>query len=531
MGTFHVPSACPAERRSHVRFFMPVGRAGGVALLACVVVTPAQAAVTQCFGGPEDQNLCASNETTCTIATGVAVAVGANIDCGPMNLTIGGNGRVYVVGGSFALSAQNLSIANGGSIEAVPGNADTADVGGFDLHLSGALDLQGKLIAQNNGPGSQIAAEVVGPIVIGGANPAIDLRGVTQSSDGGDLYLSSGASIELSRKLLASGYDGTGDENESTGGTVTLVAGSNVHVSDEIQAAGRRIGGGDLVIFAGHDVQILSPAGAIRADGRGDDGYGGSVEIRAGHRIEVSGPIDLRGGSNQGGGNAGGGELYLDAGCGGIGLSAAIDLSGGADGGGVAFANATGTVSLTSSISAKSLKLGGRGGVVHLSSGGTLSLTAAASIDAKGHVGTLPAEAGGGGEIALSGCLVDLPATGTTAATMTAWGYHGGSILLEGRKSPLALLTDQSIRISKLASVSAAGQSDAGTIAIDVKQQRSGTCSNTHLQCGLSSECASGCLIGTCGDASPDTEGVQSQFTPLPTTHVRASIPACEVCN
>lgn len=486
-------------------------------------LTPADATATgvsQCVG-PTGVGLCSSSVSACTVSTAVTVAPGSLIDCAGRDITVTGAGSISVAGGIFSLSAGDLIIQAGGSITAVE---STQLALGIEVDLSGSLVVStGGLVARNAGGGSYIYVRASDGIqILGNGNASIDLRGTTNSADGGDLYLVSGTTIGVGGRLDASGADGGDDTNVSGGGEIVLSAEGAIEVEQEIRTFGRHRDGGNVFLDSGasivvdHQAGTNLPKGSINIEGLNADGYGGSVLLVARDAVDLSGPIYGGGGMNSGGGYGLGAAVSIGAGCGGVTLDGALDLTGGEAGGGSLDIDSDGDVTIKGVVDAYSRKLGGPGGIVSIVSAGTVKMEKASLLNVDGHNTATQGEDGEGGLVILQACTVNLDDDAAAGARITAKGAYGGSVILDGSKTNLTA-SDYSIRVGDKTSINAAGTISQGSVDVSVAQRRLGSCSNNVTAgCQVSADCVYGCSQGTCLFANPETESVVSQFLPAP---------------
>lgn len=485
----------------------------------------AQAAVTQCVG-TTSAALCPPNVTTCTVSSSVEIAKDAVLDCTNIHLSLTTiSADLWVDHGAFSLSAKSLSVASGGRIRAL---ADSANVVGFAITVEQTMNVSGKLEAPNAGRGSFIYLEAGGNVTMGVNTPAVNLAGSTTSCDGGELYISSGGTVTINKRIDAHGKDGGDENNINAGGIVTIQALNDILIKDEIRAFGRFFDGGIVELYAGRSVAVdwqsgtNLPKGEIVIEGRNDDGYGGILDIVAANAITISGKISAASGVAVSGGYGQGGDVGLVAGCGGVSISGNIDIWGGGDGGGSLVVDSDGPINLSSTIDARGRKYGGWGGDVALASGKTVTLTKTAFIQADGHNPSTQIDNGRGGIVLVQGCQVDVQDDASTGAKITTLGYIGGQIAIQGAKSGLGG-TGYSVRVGDKSLVSGSGESQSVAPRLQVTERRFGICSNSSNTCQTNSNCAG----GTCVSPNPDTQGTVAQFVPTPTISQASTIPAC----
>ncbi|HYC54494.1 MAG TPA: hypothetical protein VEL28_06130 [Candidatus Binatia bacterium] len=505
-----------------------------------VNVAHAVPSVTKCIDAANSSlALCpstASPTVACLVSATKEVVAGAVIDCSGIDVRLTSSGVIRVADGTFALLADDLTVEQGRHIEAVPN--DFVEVG-MEISLTGNLTVTGMLSADNAGGDSFIAIDTTGDIVLNGNNnPAISAVGTTNSTDGGFIFLASGGSVNVSKAIFVNGTDGGDDTNINAGGAIHIDAGGDVVIAEELRVTGRWFGGGNILVASGGSIVIdndpatTTQRGKIVGDGKSLTGYGGNITLAAVDNVLVSGPIDLRGGINNGGGEAAGGAVAISAGCAGIRVEEKIDLSGGLVDGGVFVAESEGPIGIATIIDASSRKLGGDGGTVLVTSGATAELEEAAKIYVDGHDTTNANENGSGGLVLITGCRVDVKSGASGSALISATGADGGGVALEGALSPLGS-QDYSVRVGSAAMLNTTGTQQNGSVYLDVAVQRAGYCDkHPTVSCTLSSQCVFGCDAGKCVFANPDTNGVISQFTPAPLVAVNPNLgPCATVCD
>jgi hypothetical protein len=286
-------------------------------------------------------------------------------------------------GGTIELHAQGNVMAQGTSELRTKGDAIAvqserfADGGILVIEsIAGSITLGGLMEFQstNQATGGEVDLAAARSITV---NSSMDASG--GAGDGGDVEILAGddvvinSSIDVSSRV-GGGFGGTilitaGDD--SLGG---VVAGGNVTVTSSLKLDGSDrdpIGGdgGDVDISADGAIQFLGTAATIRANGAanfdagggsvvldtlddpltvlsardgditiesdfnlkggGDGGEGGSIEIRSGRNLSLSGDLNLNGKDR-------GGEVLADAG-GSISVTGRIDAEGTATDGGAGF--------------------------------------------------------------------------------------------------------------------------------------------------------------------------------------------------
>jgi hypothetical protein len=515
-------SRCSSRAREHqsLRFLLPKAL---TLLVISTLSNQAEAGVTACFG-PAGTGLCPVGSSVCQVNSSITVDNNADLDCGTHDLVIANGLGKLTVNGKMTIRAHNLTVENTRSLEATSSGSVRASI---VIDLTGSLSLWGQINARNTGPGSEIRVTADLDIVLQPRDGlGIDLIGVGQSVDGGELVLDADRDVLVGSKIHANGNDSTGSANRNSGGDISISAGDDIVVDHLIRAYGRWFSGGHMSLTAGDDVEInndgatSSRRGQIDLEGHGVDGSGGVLDIRAGDRVLFSGPISLGSGVGNGGGEAQGGDVRIDAGCSGVRLEDSLNLLGGSMGGGNLAIQSRGTISVAGSITSNASELGGDGGDVSLrSSMGNVVLEGTASIRSNGHVTTNGAD-GVGGTVALHGCQVDV----VNGAVVEATGKSNGRFETSSYKNGAALQGSFGIRISENADVSAF--STGGKIVLRTPTVLTGTCPNGSA-CQYDSDCTVGCSSGDCAGGNPQTDGQVVQFSSVPVVEQDSSLGPC----
>jgi len=269
--------------------------------------------------------------------------------------------------------------------------------------------------------------------------------------------------------------------------------------------------------------------------------HGGTLEIvaRTGG-VQIHDTIDLSGGSE-----AYGGRLSAES-AGDLSVTALVDATGGADGGGIIDLRAGGDIDVQADLRVDSTSGEGVGGSISLDAGGDLTVTGSAGaqtlLDAEGHASAGEASHGGqltlgargrltlndhvrlranapnleegsaGGEIELSACDVDVRA----GAALEAHGEEGGTVQIRGVES---------IVVASASTVDASGASDDGEI--ELVTGAFGHCEHDPaIVCTANSDCTVGCTSYECLE-NPDTGGTLAQFSPAPAMSEDPSLKPC----
>ena len=231
----------------------------------------------------------------------IGISAGGDVTlAGEVHLEAGANG----LGGDFTVSAGGAIIASGPLVDTSGGFQG----GSIDLEAGGSLSTSAKLDVSGNGTGS----------------------------DGGFLVLNANGAITVGGRIAA---DGSGSPDfGGFGGDVSVSAGGNIQLNEQINAAGGAPDGEGGAIDLSAGLNIVQTQ-QILALGIGSDAFGGTVFATAGGLLSLGALIDLHGGSNGGGGFLGAqagrevralAEVDADGDGGGVLLSTAVDALAGA---------------------------------------------------------------------------------------------------------------------------------------------------------------------------------------------------------
>src|SRR5207302_1810444 len=301
----------------------------------------------------------------------IGISAGGDVTlAGEVHLEAGANG----LGGDFTVSAGGAIIASGPLVDTSGGFQG----GSIDLEAGGSLSTNARLDVSGNGAGS----------------------------DGGFLVLNANGAITVGGRIAA---DGSGSPDfGGFGGDVSVSAGGNLQLNEQINAAGGAPDGEGGAIDLSAGLNIVQTQ-QILALGIGSDAFGGTVFATAGGLLSVGALIDLHGGSNGSGG-------FLGAQAGReVRALAEVDADG--DGGGVLLSTAV--VALAGAVVAGPVTVSGN---VH--AGGDLL----------------------GGQMAVEACDVDL-AAGAVFASSGAQARNvfraSGQMTIDGALSALPAGTNQ----------------------------------------------------------------------------------------
>ena len=465
-------------------------------------------------------DICPSG-TPCTISNAKSIVPGSRVDCSGIDIELLQFGKLQVTDGSFAVLAHSIFSTNANSqIEAVASGG--GQVGGIRIEVETDFSFWGGVRADSAGPGGSVEIVAGRDILIPDQGEyGISVTGTGTGAPGGDIQLSAGRDIVLGDPLITD-CAGSGEANA---GNIGLWAGGQIVTSGtgELRAESRSTTGGAILLNATGNINVGAP---VSANGRQDHGDGGNIGISSTAGVTIGAALTARGGVNAGGDASSGGDVQIGAGCGGITVGSTIDVrsgDAGAHDGGMISLEAHGPVTLNSTalMDLRSTQPAGIAGTFVASSDQTLKFVGGAKVDARGDA----SGHGRGGEIDLQGCVV----TVEPSATFDVTAYEGGRIWLQARTSPTATgVQPMTIREgSQLVANTNSGAQRAGAIWLDPVATKPGVCSTQmSLACSSDSQCpAVGCNPGHCLYANPDTDGVWSQFSIIPTVHSTPSLP------
>ena len=441
-----------ADRRENRRFDHRTSRAlaAGALALCCAMLAPPAQALTSC-ASPD--NLCRGNPC---VTGQLEVVTPCVVDFGDRTLIIHGTLKVPN-NGVLSLKAGNIDVRR-----AIVGrHARRYESGGADITLTATRDLTARWRIDASGrtkPGkiNLLAGgnvSLLGPVraATSGPDPTASGGSVTVSAGGfitavkrarirvrgagtpgGEVALHSGRGVRLLNRITAAGSSGgriavstdSGDItlNEALdiggasedGGSATLVAAAGqLTLFDRIDAEGIERGG-SVVLLAGGPITAL---GALRAGSSILGGQGGTVVVSSDGDILVSDVIKADGRS--------GGQVVVVSNSATIRVTAPVVASGGHAGGGGRVAFSAGKdVVIANQVDADG---GPLGGTITVHAEDLITLTPQGALLARGDTG---------GEIALDGAMVSVPAG---ARVLVDGDTPGGTITLAANDGDLIL--------------------------------------------------------------------------------------------
>ena len=391
-------------------------------------------------------------------------AAGASPDGGGGEIDLTAEGAVTIQSGTLDVSgnsAGTVSLTAGTEATAqqiaANGTGDGGSGGSINLtagttaKILQAMELQGSFSSTGAGAGGGGTAciEADGGDVLVAAD--IDAGGASPDGGGGEIDLTAEGAITI--------QSGTLDVSGNSAGTVTLDAGTEATLQ---QIAANGIGdagaGGSINVTAGTTAQLLglmalqgasSSTGAnagdggticieadygdvlvaadITAEGASPDGCGGDVDLTAQSAINIqSGTLDVSGPGAQGAG----GQITMQAGQS-MTLSGSIDGSGGS-GGGVFNLDAGSGITFNGPVDLDATAAGGLGGSVTAQAGerGIGTFIVNDTVDVSGGACARGGSCGAGGIARLVGCDLTIAA----GAKIKAGGPTGGENDLTARE-------------------------------------------------------------------------------------------------
>ncbi len=380
---------------------------------------------------------CPRGNGACTITKTFQIGDGCILDFGTRLLTIGGT--LDVNSGTVTIIAASLTVAPGGFIDgrgnqtAAPGN----DGGMITIQVTGSVTIQkGRTVGHIDVSGIDSAGTIVisagGSVTVAGKLNADNL---SRMADGGTIRITAAGDIIslLSSTISASG----GDLAAIGGGEIDLTAGGKVTLNDGIDVSGSC--GGTLNVSSGDAVAMQM----VNAQGTGDGGFGGCVDVQAGTSTQVLDHVDTSGNPSSTGSSAGsGGVVCLNAQFGDLTVANTVLAEGAAPdgGGGEIDVAAQGSITVQPHATMSARSNGGRGCGGLLCMTPNLDFNSAGFLDASG--------GGGGGEIDI--CAgTDITLSGGLDVSGRNTGGAGGQANVEaGGNGPGNLLVQSALDAS-----------------------------------------------------------------------------------
>ncbi len=374
---------------------------------------------------------------------------------------------IVTIGPSGTLSTHGLSDANaaGSSGTIVVNGGTLSDAGNMNIGLNGAGFLTisaGGTVVVNQGSGPAVNIGVLGPgsgsVLVTGSLSALTVTGqfIVGDQGTGSLDVANGGLVDASTSLFDIGNQGGGTGVASVEGGGTLLTGNlnianiatgvtqgrlTIGASGIVSTSTVTIGSGGTAIVVGASgaAAVLTSSGGI-VIGQSGTGAGLSVGqfgtiadnggLTIGQGTGNSGTVVVNGGSIGGGGISigNGGTGFLTISAGGIANAGTATIAIGSQSGG------SGTVG----ISGGNARLSG--GVLNVAMVGTAIATGLLNIGSGGTVSVGSVNIGNGGTIALSGGLLDPPASISVNAGGTIVGFgtldgdliNGGLVIASG---------------------------------------------------------------------------------------------------
>ena len=391
---------------------------------------------------------CTAPGGTCNVVSDFTVPAGCTIDFGNRDVVFKGT---FDVGSTFLTATARSFTVQGGSLKArsdtnLRGGVITltANGDGTATHPGDIVVATGRVDVTGNSAGI-IKLTAAGKIDLQSTTPLV-ANGNQITADGGVISLIAGSFIRQGGNVSATGG------NQAGGGSILYRAGTNISISQDLDAFGGVNDGGDVELDAGDDVSIAHPIDVSSING----GNGGSITVRAGFDaltppntpggVKVGGALTISATLNGDGGSDvdsgyDGADIILSA-FGPITLSGAIHATGGVpDGSGGSLSVDSsdgqpnvigpldGNLSLTGAVSFSSAGNDSSGGDVDIVAG--RNATIAAPIDISGaDAGSLSVVASG-----------DASISSAPVASATQAGGDGGSINFRAGDATFGTLT------------------------------------------------------------------------------------------
>jgi cysteine-rich repeat protein len=337
------------------------GTAGflAVALASTIVLGTAQvpAARAACTADITSQDPgCPAGTGPCTISQNKTFQIddGCILDFSSRTVTI--NGTLDINSGNVTLKAGTLTVSSTGLIDGrgtqstPPGNRG----GMITIQATGAVTVQKGIGTKGINVSANETAGVIsivagGTVTVAGSLVASQLLTSTVA-DGGSISIQSDGDIvsQVGSIISATG----GSQAAAGGGEVDLTAGGQINLGDKIDVSGSQ--GGALNLCSGG----VAVTRKLSANGTGDAGGGGTVNITAGTGVQVLDQILAEG-------------------------NISTMMAGGGPGGVVTIAAQFGDLMITGDISAAGALPDGVGGEVDLMSQGNTAVQSSASVSAK----------------------------------------------------------------------------------------------------------------------------------------------------
>ncbi|NML42775.1 filamentous hemagglutinin N-terminal domain-containing protein [Ramlibacter sp. G-1-2-2] len=403
-----------------------------------------------------------------TVTSGGTVNVLGTVEGSGGSGANGGSGGSVTVQGDkgVQLASVNDPGANAGSATGTGGSGGTVRLGS----ANGGVTVNGEIYAEGasgglaGGNGGSVTISAATDISVSGAislygGEAIGINGtpdqVGQAGHGGQVNAtSSSGAITLGSVTVEGGY-GESLAAGGAGGSIVLNAGTNVNVSQYLEAGGGSGSqadggqGGGIQVTAGGNINLIG-ASASGSSGGG----GGAITLLAQNtaagqgNVTVSGSLDVSGGSGASGSDGGSvtvradKDVHLDTVNVAGGSASAATGSGGA-GGTVVLASATGGVTVDSQVwgTGGSGFSGGKGGSLTVTADKAITLPSVYLYG--GNASGVPGTGGAADQIGQSGHGGQLSATSTSGAVALGYtdveGGYGSSLAAGGGGGSIVL--------------------------------------------------------------------------------------------
>jgi hypothetical protein len=396
--------------------------------------------------------LCEPGDNPCVISAACTINPGTTFDIRPRALVIEKPLTVDDTGVlTTTIRAGSITVEPSGDVIVSGISGPNGSGGGIRLfsdttiEFRSANNTRSKLRAQGPNAGGSVVLSAVDDIVL---DTTIDVSATNAFGIGGDVDINSVAgSVTIQDNGGGSSVRAAGGTSDfASGGLITVFAQEDVLIEGEIDASNGGFGG-DIAVesFAG---DVTTSSGGVIKVNASTIGDGGSVDIAADEGdVGLGGNVEAKGAGTGGedGDSGAGGELTVSGNDVSI-TGSTITLTGaGTDSDGGFFEiDALGNVVMDSTILATGTGSFGSGGDISVLAEGSIHLMKKIDANAGGFGGFIDVTAigdltashqilangsavdGGGGDIALQGCDVDVLST----AVLSANGDFGGSNLL-----------------------------------------------------------------------------------------------------
>lgn len=246
-------------------------------------------------------DLCPAGTGPCIVSRSVRVDNNSVIDTGTRHLLIAAGGVLIVDSGTMTLKSDRLTIESGGALRAL---GTGSEAGGTIIASANVIAIVGR-IETSGAPGGEVTLTSAGDLTVTGA---IEANSRSRDEDGGSIVLQ-GTTVTLAGPVTANGG------RDGLGGDVDVTSGGDLLISRNVEASGGDGGMLDLSAGAsGAGNLTVSQTGRLVADALTEDGFAESISLDANGDGIANGHIIMNGlvtVSGLDGGNAG--DVNIDA--------------------------------------------------------------------------------------------------------------------------------------------------------------------------------------------------------------------------